>query len=288
MQNFKKQIIGLESTVKKYKEFIVDYISNFFEHAAQVILDDVQIVNDWRHLLYLPEKYTEVTDLLKLSELGQQTMPEEYDETMQKIKDEILQMQDQDQGDQDDRDEDEQEEETDEACIYDQVYQTSEPIFSKYCIFLITIGAKLNRGNSATVIMMGREEAEQFLSSRLSQVNILKQPRGSVRYWSNVPEALKELKSLNQFKQKGRWELMPKDNNPESEGEEEEEYYEYDDYEEQLQNEEEQEEITESPRVTYNARESRNPNVKKSSRSPGRDSTPGSISIINHNRHYKK
>jgi N-acyl-L-homoserine lactone synthetase len=66
--------------------------------------------------------------------------------------------------------------------------------------------------------MMGERDAEIFLSSRLSNANILRQDRGSVRYLSNVSESLKQLKSLNTFKEKGRWELVPKN-------QEKDEYY---------------------------------------------------------------
>ena len=59
---------------------------------------------------------------------------------------------------------------------------------------------------------MGEKEAEIFLSSRMSNANFYEKTKGSVRYMSNVPESLKQLKSLKTFKEQGRWKLMPKEN----------------------------------------------------------------------------
>lgn len=130
---------------------------------------------------------------------------------------------------------------------------------------------------------MGREEAEQFLSSRLSNAKIYQQNKGGVRYLSNVPESLKALKSLNTFKEKGRWELMPKDNQPqndydESEDEGEEQYLEYDDV---------YEEILESPKANKLDKLAK----RKSDGSPssgGGQGFQGGILLSNHNRFYKK
>jgi hypothetical protein len=141
--------------------------------------------------------------------------------------------------------------------------------------------------------MMGTEEAERFLSSRLSNAKFFKQSRGSVRYLSNVPDSLKQLKSFNAFKEKGRWELMPKENNQneycDEEGEEEEQYYEYDDYEEQLQDEEDHEEIVETPKAKNKKSKYKQDNSdEEDSFSHGRYTQPGGISIVNHNKFYKK
>ena len=62
--------------------------------------------------------------------------------------------------------------------------------------------------------MMGREDAEKFLKNRLSNAQVYKQDKTNVRYLSNIPEQFVNLKSLNAYKENGRWELMPKGNNP--------------------------------------------------------------------------
>lgn len=62
--------------------------------------------------------------------------------------------------------------------------------------------------------MMGSSDAEQFLKNRLSNAQLYKHEKNNVRYLSNVPEQFANLKSFNAFKEKGRWELMPKTNHP--------------------------------------------------------------------------
>jgi hypothetical protein len=117
--------------------------------------------------------------------------------------------------------------------------------------------------------MMGREEAEQFLSSRLSHAKIYEQNKGGVRYLSNVPESLKGLKS---FKEKGRWELMPKDE------EHEDDYYDSDDvYDEML----------DSPKGNNIEKLVKNKSSDSSSDGGGQG-YQGGISLTNHNRYYKK
>jgi hypothetical protein len=132
--------------------------------------------------------------------------------------------------------------------------------------------------------MMGREEAEQFLSTRLSNAKIYQQNKGGVRYLSNVPESLKALKSLNTFKEKGRWELMPKDTQPqndyyESEDEGEEQYLEYDDV---------YEEILENPKANKLDKLVKRKSDGSPSSSGGGQGFQGGILLSNHNRFYKK
>ena len=81
------------------------------------------------------------------------------------------------------------------------------------------------RANSAHIIMMGPEEAESYIQNRMQkEVNVegasniivttenqFKRNRNNVRYLSNAAEQPVGLKSLNQFKKNGRWNLMPDD-----------------------------------------------------------------------------
>lgn len=152
---------------------------------------------------------------------------------------------------------------------------------------------------------MGQEEAEQFLSSRLSHNALYKQGKNNVRYVSNVPESLKELKSLNTYKKKGRWKLMPKDlentknsknlknialhedhkevdqnlqNFDPSEESDREEYYEYDDYEEEVNDYYEEMLDSEGENKDKNIRE----------KSPPGSPADNRISLTNLNKFYKK
>ena len=130
-QGLKKQVQLQEADLKQYQNFVRSLFTNFLEIAVPVITDDIQIVNDCSHLLYIPEKFSELGDLVKRDKL----LPEGFEQAVTKLREEVKQMQDQDQGDEEygqEGDEEYEQEQQDEADIYDQVYQPTEPIFRKH------------------------------------------------------------------------------------------------------------------------------------------------------------
>ncbi|CAI2363845.1 unnamed protein product [Moneuplotes crassus] len=264
MMECKKEKNDMKAKLKKYQDFVKGLLGNYMDVAIPVITDDIHIVTDCSHLMWIPEKLVETQSLFQADKV----LPEGFEESLEKLKEEIKNMQDQGEGDQEEEFDDDQEE-NDQANFDDQIINFTEPVLNRH---------KVSRGNSATVIMMGQEEAERFFSSRLDNNTFYQQSRGTVRYVSNVPESFNQLKYLKTFKDKGKWKLAPKDQdkNEFDESENDEEYYEYDDYEDELEN-----------NGYGGAVDSSREDNKSSSISPKNKETNG-ISITNLNKFYKK
>jgi len=282
VQRLKKQFQSTEETLKRYQLFVKDLLANYMEFAVPVIMDDIQVVNDCSHLLFIPDRISDFFELFKKHEL----LPTNFEEEIDRLKEEVEDMQDNEQEDEGEA----EEEEVNQTNQFQQIVHMTEPKMSKSTN--LYVGTKLTRGNSATVIMMGAKDAQKFLSSHVSKSSVINKDKCNVRYLSNVPETLKQLKSLKSFKQKGRWELMPKKDTDSSEGESnidesEEKYYEYNDYEDQLQFDNNDIEVEESPKSEFSSKkyESEDDDDLPSTKN---NTGAGGISIMNYNKFYKK
>ena len=127
-----KQKSEIEAKVIKYQNLVKEILSNYMDNAIPTIIDDTQIVNDCIHLMYIPDKYKEIEELLKTDKV----IPEGFEEALANAKEAIRNMQDQDQGDEEVDQEEElydfDQEEQDEAHMYDQIGNFTEPTLSKF------------------------------------------------------------------------------------------------------------------------------------------------------------
>jgi phosphoglycerate-specific signal transduction histidine kinase len=73
--------------------FIKDYLANYLEKAAPIIMDDVQIVNDCPHLLFLPEIFSEFLEMFK----NEQLLPVGFEDEMAALNEVIDQLREEEQ-----------------------------------------------------------------------------------------------------------------------------------------------------------------------------------------------
>lgn len=128
VQGFKKEIKLLTSHLKKYQDFVKALLGNYMDVAMPVIWDDVHIVTDWSHMMWLPDNLESLEPHLAEDNI----LPEGFEEQLEKVKETVKKMQDQDQGDEEDfEDSEEEEEQQDTANFEPQTVHYTEPQMRK-------------------------------------------------------------------------------------------------------------------------------------------------------------
>lgn len=182
------------------------------------------------------------------------------------------------------------------------------------------------RANSATVIMMGPQDVEKYIEDKMKQKGITQNAQDSniiimnesefskrkknMRYLSNIPEQPMALKSLNTYKKMGRWQLMPEDD-PQQENPHQEEYPVDDQYDNNSYLEEEEQEYDDNGEGDYDESYDQNYYNEEHFESPKtkprknihfenivysdddetsftKQTSGNKISIVNHNKYYKR